>query len=121
MKDKVAKLTHNYRVMITCRAGYIGNTLMKDDPWPSLDPYFLELEYYSFLNLQNDLRIHSELSEFVPPEFAKALMAASNSSTLAPLERAAIVIIEEDTKNALIATNDMKWNSLASLLGADND
>lgn len=87
-----------------------------------------QMEYRSAICLQSELQVDPRLAEAVSEDFRIALCAGTGSN-LTPLERASIVILEEDAVSALPDTFEafmleflrLKWRALASLLkgGAD--
>ncbi|MHB0896376.1 MAG: hypothetical protein ACYC1A_02360 [Spirochaetales bacterium] len=87
-----------------------------------------QMEYRSAICLQSELQVDPSLAEVVSEDFRIALCAGTGSN-LNPLERASIVILEEDAVSALPDKFEafmseflkLKWEALASLLkgGAD--
>lgn len=87
-----------------------------------------QMEYRSAICLQSELQVDPKLAEAVSEDFRIALCAGTGSN-LSPLERASIVILEEDAVSAIPDTFEafmadflkLKWRALASLLtgGAD--
>jgi hypothetical protein len=87
-----------------------------------------QMEYRSAICLQSELQVDPRLAEAVSEDFRVALCAGTGSN-LTPLERASIVILEEDAVSALPDNFEafmseflrLKWRALAYLLkgGAD--
>lgn len=87
-----------------------------------------QVEYQSAICLQTELQVDPSLAKAVSEDFRIALCAGTGSN-LTPLERASIVILEEDAVSALPDKFEaimseflkLKWEALASLLkgGAD--
>ncbi len=90
---------------------------------PSLDKAFSELEDEAAILLRADLQRCPALGSLVPAEFLHLLQQGSFSA-LSTLERAAMVLIEADAREAIVAINAdnleeftrLKWESLGSLL-----
>lgn len=98
---------------------------LKGEPRRRMRESLAELELASTILLQEDLRSNPDLASFVPVEFTVALNATATGNSLAPRERAAIVIIQHDADEILtpyILTSSyreflhLKWESLAWLL-----
>lgn len=94
----------------------------------SLSDTLYQMEYQVAICLQSELQLDPSLAEVISEDFRVALCAGTGSN-LTPLERASIVILEEDAVSALpdkfedimSEFQKLKWEALASLLkgGAD--
>lgn len=98
---------------------------LKGEPRRRIKESLAELELTSTILLQEDLHSSPELASLVPVEFTKALRATGTGISLAPRERAAIVIIQHDADEILTLDIlasfyceflNLKWVSLAWLL-----
>jgi hypothetical protein len=98
---------------------------LKGEPRRKMKESLYELELTSTILLQEDLHSSPELASLVPVEFIVALEATGTGVSLAPRERAAIVIIQHDADEILtpdiLASSyreflHLKWESLERLL-----
>ena len=91
-----------------------------------------ELVFRSVLIRRCELLLFPSFAQFVPAEFAK-LISEGIYSPLPPLEKALLIIIEEDSINAVVAFSDgnkpfsaqiveeytqLKWETLGGLIAA---
>lgn len=106
----------------------VARLVRKEQGKLSFTDTLYQMEYRAAICLQSELQLDPSLSESVSEDFRKALCAGTGSN-LTPLERASIVILEEDTASALPDNIEdfmseflkLKWMALTSLLkgGAD--
>lgn len=123
MKEKVLRLATERNDIFEMRYGILGK-LMESEPRRRLVQSLFELEYEATVLLRAELRLAPELEDLLP-EFTAVLKTSVDGSTLSPRERAAIVIIQNDSVNAgfmELMEHDfneyirLKWLSLARLL-----
>lgn len=127
MSFRVMKLAIERSDIEELRGGIIGR-YMKVVPRSHLIPSLYELEYTALGLLHIDLRFYPVVSNLVPEEFLKAIRNTHTAASLAPRERASIVINAAEAREcgqerALFARSEtadaltrLKWEALNSLL-----
>jgi|GEM_PF-6296357 hypothetical protein len=110
----------------------IVTEFISDNPSATKRTALEELVFRSVSIRRGELLLFPSLARFVPSELAK-LISEGISSPLSPLEKALLIILEEDSINAVVAFSDgnkpfsaqiveeytrLKWEALGGLIAA---
>lgn len=120
LRERVVKIAREYEADTNPTLGQKAPPPQKKN----LAEIILQLEFKAVTVLKGELIALPSLLELVNKDFLHALGMTASGSTLSPMERAAVVVLEHDARLMTAKIHDLdelltlKWLTLAEMLEA---